>query len=540
MFNSLSLKAKLIGAFCVVVCITSVVGWVGYSGLSSASLAIEDVGNVQIPNVEHLLSLQGGVYRTRLENWILLNPETPPATREKYASKLSDIWSDIDKHWKAYEPLPRTPDEDILWKDFESSWSRWKPFVEDFQHTAKQYSESRDPREQEQLLASMNKKIFNPEFLQVAGESASKLQKAVDYDVKLANETAEAALESASTDKASSLIFAIIGVLAGLAFGLFLSLSISRNLNRIAASAEEGASQIAAAASQVSESSQGVAQGSQEQAASIEETSSAIEELSAMTKQNASNAKQATLLASEAGDAMTKSAQNARSMDEAMKEIKSASDQTSKIVKTIDEIAFQTNLLALNAAVEAARAGEAGKGFAVVAEEVRNLAMRAAEAAKNTSSLIEENSIRVTGGVQIIVGLRGTLEQSLSAVEKVSRLNSEVAAASDEQSTGIQQINTAIAQMNQATQANAANAEEAAAASEESSGQAESLREMVAELTRLVNGGAKNSGIAYREPLTARPKNSKAGATVTKPFRVKATQRPYVIPLDDDENLNMF
>ncbi len=230
-----------------------------------------------------------------------------------------------------------------------------------------------------------------------------------------------------------------------------------------------------------------------------------------MTKQNTANARQASQLAGEASASMTKSAEGANSMDTAMSDIKAASDQTSKIVKTIDEIAFQTNLLALNAAVEAARAGEAGKGFAVVAEEVRNLAMRAAEAAKSTNSLIEENTVRVNGGVQIIDGLKASLESTVNTVEKVTSLSNEVAAASDEQSTGIEQINTAIAQMNQATQANAANAEEAAAAAEETSGQSESLRELVAELTHFVNGGSVTTmtDTIARHANTQRVRNSK-------------------------------
>jgi methyl-accepting chemotaxis protein len=225
-----------------------------------------------------------------------------------------------------------------------------------------------------------------------------------------------------------------------------------------------------------------------------------------MTKQNTDNARAAASLAGDTRAMMTKSADSAEAMDKAMREIKNASDQTSKIVKTIDEIAFQTNLLALNAAVEAARAGEAGKGFAVVAEEVRNLAMRAAEAAKNTGALIEENVNRVNGGVHIVEDLKATLSQTVSAADKVTNLSNEVSASSEEQSKGIEQLNIAVSQMNQVTQQNAGNAEESASAAEEMTAQAESLRTSVNELMVVVNGsGGQNQN--YRPA----PRSSRTG-----------------------------
>jgi methyl-accepting chemotaxis protein len=382
--------------------------------------------------------------------------------------------------------------------------------------------------------------IFNEKTLPALAEVRGGLKGLRDEAGKQAQSSVEHLQSAESNAKWNVGVLSIIGIIAALALGLVLSISVSRKLNRIVASASEGANQIASAAEQISSSSQGVAEGSQEQAASIEETSASVEELSAMTKQNAANAKQASHMAGEARNSMTKSAEGARSMDSAMKDIKAASDQTSKIVKTIDEIAFQTNLLALNAAVEAARAGEAGKGFAVVAEEVRNLAMRAAEAAKSTGSLIEENTVRVNGGVQIVEGLKATLEQTVSAAEKVTNLNNEVAAASDEQSKGIEQINVAISQMNQATQSNAANAEEAAAASEETSGQAESLRELVADLAKFVNGGnAAGCDDSSNKPRTTSRHTTTSTPRASYPSVKKSARTPeLVIPMDDDDMSN--
>jgi len=207
-----------------------------------------------------------------------------------------------------------------------------------------------------------------------------------------------------------------------------------------------------------------------------------------MTKKNADSAHQASLLSSEAKTVADKGNAAMVKMSTAIAEIQKSASDTAKIIKTIDEIAFQTNLLALNAAVEAARAGEAGKGFAVVAEEVRNLAMRSAEAAKNTAALIEGSVQNAKNGVVIADEVGKSLSEIQHSSEKVNALISEIAAASAEQSQGIGQVNQAVQQMDKVTQSNAAAAEECAAAAEELSGQSEQMRGVVIDLQELVGG----------------------------------------------------
>jgi len=297
------------------------------------------------------------------------------------------------------------------------------------------------------------------------------------------------------TESARGLMYAtiVIGVLslAALITVVFLvTRSITGPIRHIIEALLEGAEQVASASGQVSAASQSLAEGATEQAAGLEETSSSLEEMSSMTKQNAENAGQANILAADARKAAEGGAASMRRMIEAINEIQKSSDETARILKVIDEIAFQTNLLALNAAVEAARAGEAGKGFAVVAEEVRNLAMRSAEAAKNTADMIEESVRNSRNGVTISEEVRQALDGIVSGISKTTDLVGEIAAASQEQAQGIDQVNTAVAQMDKVTQQNAANAEESASASEEMSTQAGQLKTIVGELTRLVQGAS--------------------------------------------------
>ncbi|MBU1710527.1 MAG: hypothetical protein KKE17_11035 [Proteobacteria bacterium] len=254
-----------------------------------------------------------------------------------------------------------------------------------------------------------------------------------------------------------------------------------------------GAEQVSDAAGQVSSSSQSLANGASEHAAALEETSASMEEMSSMTKQNSDNANQADNLMKTTLTVIKTADTSMAEMNTSMREISTASEETSRIVKTIDEIAFQTNLLALNAAVEAARAGEAGAGFAVVADEVRNLAMRAADAAKNTSELIDGTVQKVANGTKIVLRAIEAFKEVADNSTKVGSLISEIATASNEQAQGLSQIHTAVTQMDSITQQNSAIAEESASASEELNAQADTMMDMIMGLNNIIDGGQRNN-----------------------------------------------
>ncbi|MBK1878181.1 methyl-accepting chemotaxis protein [Pelagicoccus mobilis] len=319
----------------------------------------------------------------------------------------------------------------------------------------------------------------------------------------------QSAAEKGSIDAAefSNAYKTIIGVGA---FGTIISVgamfwvsqTLSTVLSNIVSSLRESSQNVLSGAEQVASSSQSSANGASQQASSLEQTSSSLEQMAAMTAKNASHAKEANELTSEARKAADNGARDMAAMSEAMKDIQKSSDEVADIVKTIDEIAFQTNILALNAAVEAARAGESGAGFAVVADEVRSLAQRSADAASETTQKIEDAIQKANLGVELTNKVVASLEAIVESNRKVDTIAGSVAEASVQQNQGIEQLRNTVLHMDEVTQNNASSSEESARASNELRTQADQVYRAVQELEGLLSVKTEHLKVAAT-PMTA-------------------------------------
>ncbi len=283
-------------------------------------------------------------------------------------------------------------------------------------------------------------------------------------------------------------IVAIMTLIASVGVWLWVARSMSTKLTRSVERLNASATEVSLASSQAATASNTIARGASQQAVALEETTASMAKISEQTRMNASSATTAADAARKAQDAATSGADAMEKMSNAICEIEDAAKKTSQIIKVIDEIAFQTNLLALNAAVEAARAGEAGRGFAVVAEEVRNLAMRSAEAAKNTADMIQTSVQRAGTGVQIVQNATDTLDAINSSCGEVNKIITEIAEASQQQAAAISEVSKTLGEMDRVTQENAAGAEESASVAQEMSGQATAMMGVVSQISLIVSG----------------------------------------------------
>jgi methyl-accepting chemotaxis protein len=488
MFTHLSLSQKLYAGFAAVLIIVACLGFFALKEIKGIGTHSEKIVKDNMPGIT--IAMQIDVMARR--NMVLAARhifETDPENIAAIDKDLEENRAQLDEAFKKYESTITTEKDRQLFEAIGAPRTVFRNLL----------------NEKLLVLSRANKneeaaKLYNGEFNKAYFPYRDAIVALAEYNIKSGEESGTNISESISSAQTGIISGLIAAILVGAALGFFLSRSISTALNRVIESLSEGSSQVSSASNQVSSSSQSMAEGASEQASSLEETSASLEEMASMTRQNSDNAKMANTTAAETKASVDRSREAMRRMGDAITQIKSSSDQTAKIIKTIDEIAFQTNLLALNAAVEAARAGEAGKGFAVVAEEVRNLAQRSAEAAKNTSALIEESQQNAINGVNASQEVGGILTQVVEKVQSLTQLIGEVANASEEQAKGIDQITTAVSQMDKVTQSNAANAEESASASEELFAQAKELGDMVNVLIGIVKGaGAAHSHTASVE-----------------------------------------
>lgn len=506
-YLNLKIRSKLIICFIILAVFTGVVGGVGISSMNSLNNAsIRMYNNNFIPS-QDLANIQTYLQQVRSDHLMLLYEHDT----SKFQSRKEEIDSLVEESNKLLGNYKKTIGNN---SENETLYNNVIDGITSYRTVRDANLELIRKQEYDQAQAELQP--VTDARIRVDEE----LQKLVDYNTEVSSITIEENTADFKTQTITMVAVIAAGILLSILLGLGLAGIISKQLNRIVKAAgkiadgdldvtvevnskdeigilasafrkmteninhvltniNSSSEQVASGSKQVSDSSMALSQGATEQASSIEELTASLEEISSQTKLNAQNANQANDLAETAKNNAEHGNFQMTEMLKAMEEINDSSANISKIIKVIDEIAFQTNILALNAAVEAARAGQHGKGFAVVAEEVRNLAARSANAAKETTDMIEGSIKKVEVGTKIANETAQALGEIVTGITKAALLVNDIAIASNEQASGIEQINQGIVQISEVIQTNSATSEESAGASEELSSQALLLKEMV-------------------------------------------------------------
>lgn len=506
LFSNLKIKVKLVTCFIIVAIFTGIVGFVGISNMKAQNKSVKEIFNSNFIPSQELAKVQKNLLIIR-SDYLLMLYEKNMANFQQRVDEINKLTSDNDKLLGSYEASIDNQNERDLFNTLKTDRMTYINLRTEGMDLIKggKFAEA------EAAL---------PEATKARVKLDDDLQQLISLNENMAADTNQKNDKDFAAQSTIMIIIVIAAALLAIALGLILAsildkplkqllgaankvadgdLNVSididakdeigtlasafrkmaNNTSEIMSNIHNAAEQVASGAKQVSDTSMALSQGATEQATSIEQLTASIEEISSQTRSNADSANEANHLTETVKANAVQGNNQMKEMLKAMGEINDASSSISKIIKVIDEIAFQTNILALNAAVEAARAGQHGKGFAVVAEEVRNLAARSADAAKETTIMIEGSIKKVEDGTNIATETAEALNKIVNGIAKVANIVSDIAIASNEQALGIAQINQGVMQISQVVQTNSATSEESAAASEELSSQADFLREQV-------------------------------------------------------------
>lgn len=548
----LRLRSKLIAAFSVVLCLTAFLGIFANSRLSVVNSGATDLATNWLPSVAALsdVHVTTADFRAKEMRHVLTPDE---AGMRKLESEMNDLLAKFKQAEEAYRPLIASEQERAQWDVLRKLWADYLVVHDEVQRLS-----SAGNADAAAALVSGN-------GLQAFSAVSAQLNKMVDFNHHGGEEAGRLADRAYGTATWAIWICLALVVLVGLALAITVANMMAKPLENAAAVLKAvaegdltqrvqtnrkdeigdmqsalaqmvssladtvnmvrvGADSVATASSQIAQGNTDLSARTETQASSLQETAAAVEEMAGTVRTNADNARQANQLASAASEVASRGGEVVSQVVDTMNGIQSSSQKISDIIGVIDGIAFQTNILALNAAVEAARAGEQGRGFAVVAGEVRSLAQRSAQAAREIKTLISDSVEKVNAGSALVSTAGSTMQDVVTQVRKVTDLVGEIAHASTEQSQGIGQINQAVAQLDQSTQQNAALVEESMAAAESLRSQASKLADAVTVFKTHSGASVQNhaSAVIHRTPKSsARP----TGGAVT-PAAPQAQVKP--------------
>ncbi len=448
---------------------------IGIFGASSLRGTARVLSADALKGLDHLTQMQSSLLEVRGSSYMIAILGLDEAEKQKQLTRIQAQQERFEKVMTEYEASGKiSTEERPLFENTKSKAQTFLGAVARFRQMDKV-----DPK------SAID--YWNREGIQTWPAARTTINDELEFDRRAADKLSAQVEASASSTINGSWVVLVLSILASIILGIFVVRSINTALQDSTAAIRTSAEQVTAASNEIAASSEFLAQGASEQAASLEETSASGQEVSAMTHRNAENSGVAVGLMSEVDSKIAHANEKLQGMLKSMSEITSSSERIGKIIKVIDEIAFQTNILALNAAVEAARAGEAGLGFAVVADEVRNLAQRCAQAAKDTTTLIEDSVVNARQGDSELEAVANAIGEITTTAAKVKTLVEEVSHGGTEQARGVDQISRALVQMEKATQQVAANAQESASASQQLRAQAASMGSIVMMLERLTS-----------------------------------------------------
>jgi len=573
MFANLTIRTRLIATMALLGVLIIFIGARGVLALQTSNNVLKDVYSNSMVSMKAIYEAQIQIDRARLSlDRVALSPEA--ANAQETLKKAQDFIDGNEKYWKSYLALPFGDGEKALADQVEATR---QALIKDGLLAAIKALNSKDKAEIDRLMLSEVTRLFR-----LYVDASEKLS---TYQLKSTEEQYAESQSAYQRSMTLAIVTIVIGIVLAGASGLFLLRAVMQPLDqarshfhamaggnlsnpievvrkdemgemmeglqqmqeRLAGtvrSVREGSDAIATASSEIAAGNLDLSRRTEQQAANLEETASSLEQLTSTVKQNSDNARQANALAMSASDIAVKGGELVTRVIETMGSITESSDKIADIIGVIDGIAFQTNILALNAAVEAARAGEQGRGFAVVATEVRNLAQRSAAAAKDIKALITDSVEKVGSGSALVNEAGATMNEIVTSVRRVTDIISEISSAGREQEIGIEQINTAVAEMDNVTQQNAALVEQAAAASQAMQEQAVKLAEMVAVFQ--VSGSSAAPRAPVRTPAAAVPATAAqpalklaakpAARSAAKPAAAKPAARPAPKAPSDSSN----
>jgi methyl-accepting chemotaxis protein len=546
-FYDLKIATKLIVSFGAVLLLTLVLGISNIASMNRVNQASSDLAQNWMPSVRAVMDLRSDV--GELRRWELahlLNDQA--STMADYEKRIDSTLALLKKHRDAYEKLISSPEEKATAGEFDKNLAA---FMIDHGKMM-ELSRANQKVEARDVAAGSSAKTL--------GMITDNVNKLVKINVDGGDAASDDATKTFERARMSSIVLLVINIGVGMVLAMWVAkivatplqeaVSLARdvaggdltrsidvksacetgqlmqalkdmtnNLQSLVSQVRHGTDTIATASSEIASGNQDLSSRTEQQASSLEETASSMEELTSTVKQNADNARQANQLAQSASGIALKGGDVVGQVVGTMASINESSRKIVDIISVIDGIAFQTNILALNAAVEAARAGEQGRGFAVVASEVRNLAHRSAAAAKDIKQLISDSVEKVENGSALVNQAGETMNEIVTSITRVTDIMSEITSASVEQSAGIEQVNTAIVQMDQVTQQNAALVEQAAAAAESMQDQAARLSEVVSVFKLLASAQAQ-------APRPAAPRKPAVPKAVVASAKAPAVSRP--------------